>query len=154
MGIAVDLWGNAYVTGFAEDTFWPDAFIAKYDRHGKQVWIELFGAPGGKWGAGDWGIGIAVDRWGNAYVAGCTMGTFPGQTFAGGWCDAFIAKYDRYGEQKWIKQFGTLGDEDAWGIALNHWGDIYVSGCTDGAFSDYDQTFAGGWCDAYIAKLR
>ena len=88
-GIAVDLNGNAYVVGTALSTDFPtknpfqkksrsrcctSAFVTKFDTTGKLVYSTYLGGSGfvgpDATFEGDSGLGIAVDRLGNAYVTG------------------------------------------------------------------------------------
>jgi hypothetical protein len=149
--ITLDHVGNIYVCGSTKGTF-PgqvsagdqDVFIAKFDKNGNQIWVKQFGTP-----ELDVPIGIALDQLGNIYICGHTDGTFPGQVSSGG-SDAFIAKFDKNGNQVWIKQFGTAGFDRGIGIALDPLRNIYVAGDAGGAFPG--QTSAGDR-DAFIAKF-
>jgi len=106
-GIAVDLLGNAYVTGIAGSYNFPinnplqaasgggqDAFVAKLNPTGTALIYSTY--LGGN--NTDQGYGIAVDNSGNAYIAGMTSSTnFPTQNplqaaYGGGSWDAFVAK--------------------------------------------------------------
>ncbi|MHB8772932.1 MAG: choice-of-anchor U domain-containing protein, partial [Syntrophales bacterium] len=110
-GIAVDRWGNAYVTGDTDSdasTFpvavgpglsynggFEDAYVAKVKADG--TGLAYCGYIGGS--EEDIGFAIAVDRWGNAYVAGATdsdASTFPvavGPDLSyNGSADVFVAK--------------------------------------------------------------
>jgi hypothetical protein len=154
-GVASDSADNQYIVGTTEGSFpgqttknvvgYQDAFIAKYDKDGNQVWVKQFGTNDD-----DVANSVAVDSTtGNAYVGGSTWSTFSGQTNAGGQ-DAFIAKYDKDGNQVWVKQFGTKGDEQANSVAVDSTtGNAYVVGFTNNTFSG--QTNAGK-ADAFIAK--
>jgi hypothetical protein len=90
-GITVDVSG-VYVAGSTEGAFqgqtsmglW-DAFVRKYDVDGNEAWTRQLGTR-----ESDHAYGIAVDVSG-AYLAGSTLGVFPGQTSAGG-MDAFVAR--------------------------------------------------------------
>jgi hypothetical protein len=111
-GISVDAAGNAFVTGSTQSdqssfpvTVGPgltynggtfDAFMAKVDTAGNGlVYCGYIGGAGN-----DYGIRIAFDAAGNAYVAGYTLSnesSFPVElgpdlTYNGGTCDAFVAK--------------------------------------------------------------
>jgi Bacterial Ig-like domain (group 1)/Beta-propeller repeat len=106
-GIAVDTAGNAYVTGRTDSTNFPttagafdtsfngfqDAFVTKLDPLGASLLYSTY--LGGS--SIDYGLGIAVDTAGNAYVTGQTFSTnFP--TTAGAFdttyngSDVFVAK--------------------------------------------------------------
>jgi Beta-propeller repeat len=108
-GIAVDLLGQAYVTGYTTSADFPttpgafqpghagseDAFVAKLDRSGSAlVYASYLGGSGE-----DRGFAIAVDLVGQAYVTGHTASAdFPVTSralqpaYAGGAFDAFVAK--------------------------------------------------------------
>ena len=85
--VVVDGVGNVYVAGStAGGKVMGDALLRKYDPAGKELWTRQFGSP-----QDDSGIGVAVDREGNVYVAGQTQGAMPGQTYSGTQ-DAFVAR--------------------------------------------------------------
>lgn len=84
-------------------------------------------------------------------VAGQTIGVFAGQTNPNlNDVDAFVALYDRLGNQIWLRQFGVTGrgEDVAAGVAMNESG-IYVVGWTQATLPL--QTSSGGW-DAWIRK--
>src|SRR5438445_652768 len=117
-GIAVDVQGNAYVTGSTNSRGFPttpgafqtdlagvadaDAFLTKLTPTGTGLVYSTYlgGSLAGSLGGGsiDQGFGIAVDVAGNAYVTGRTQSrnfpTTPGafQTALAGGFDAFVAK--------------------------------------------------------------
>lgn len=68
----------------------------------------------------------AVDARGNAYVAGYTSGTLPGQTTSGS-DDAYVAQVDSAGQVVQILQFGYSGQDSATAIAVDDSG-IFVAG--------------------------
>jgi len=112
-GVALDA-GGVYVAGRAGSY----AFLRRYDTDGNKLWTEWFG----------WGItfanAVAVDATG-VYVAGETI-ALPGQCRAGGY-DVFVRKYDSNGHELWTRQFGSLGNDSAYGVALDVSG-VYVAG--------------------------
>ncbi len=153
-GIAVDSAGNSYVTGYtfgdlsgAGNARRKDAFIIKYDTFGNQIWVEQFGSA-----ADDEGYGIAVDSEGNSYVTGYTKFDLAGPNSRIGYKDIFIAKYDTFGNQIWIKQFGSANDDVGSDIAVDSVGNSYVTGYTRG---DLSNTEIGhkDW-DIFIAKYN
>lgn len=100
--IAVDKAGNVYVTGYYQsnpldfgvtasltNAGGSDAFVAKYDAAGNEVWIKGIGGTGSDKSnaiavdeagnvyitGGDEGYGITVDRSGNIYATGYFEGT-------------------------------------------------------------------------------
>jgi len=143
---ATDNAGNIYFTGATWGNLagsnagkW-DAWIAQYDSNGNQLWAKQIGTP-----EEDHSYAIAVDNQGNAYLAGYTQGNLFAPN-AGNW-DAWIAKYDRNGNQIWAQQLGTPSEDQAKGIATDSQGNIYLTGWTEGAMSENQGSF-----DAWIAK--
>jgi hypothetical protein len=78
-----------------------DAFVARYDTGGNEIWTRQFGAlqP-----APNSIAGVHV-RGNIVYVAGATFGALPGQTVAAGQ-NAFVRSYDVSGTELWTNQFG------------------------------------------------
>ncbi len=106
-GIAMDVSGSAYVTGYTESRDFPthdafqatfggnrDAFVTELSPNGTALSYSTF--LGGS--DGDYGCGVAVDAWGNAYVTGFTGSSdFPysnayQRAFTGAG-DAFVIKF-------------------------------------------------------------
>lgn len=150
-GVAVDAGGNSYVIGRTSGDIAgtgsagnDDVFIARYDTSGNQLWIKQFGTADL-----DWGNDIAVDANGNSYLTGHTLGDLAGTGYPGS-LDAFVAKYDTSGNRLWIKQFGTALRELSNGIAVDVSGNSYVTGYTDGDLTGTGNT---GGDDAFIAKF-
>ena len=131
--IAVDATGASWVVGMTSATL-PgqksagtiDAFIRHYDPAGNERWTRQFGT----W-ENDFARGVALDRAGNAYVAGRTMGTLPGQQTSGGW-DGYLRKYDPAGTEVWTRQFGSGGGEALSGVVVDDAGTVTVAGTTRG----------------------
>lgn len=130
--IAKDSNNNLYIGGLTSGSLsgnisqgGQDAFVAKYDGLGNQVWVKQFGTSGT-----DNITAIQADSNGNIYVVGSTDGALSGNINQGGQ-DAFLAKYDTLGNQVWIKQFGTASSDLASSISISN-GLIYVAGSTSG----------------------
>ncbi|MHC4501525.1 MAG: SBBP repeat-containing protein, partial [Planctomycetota bacterium] len=147
-GISADGSG-VYVAGYTGGTL-PgqtrigagDAFVRMYDFAGTEVWTRQFGTA-----RNDRALAISTNPWG-VYVAGETAGTLPGQTRAG-LMDAFVCMYDFAGTEVWPRQFGTSGNDFAWGISVDTSG-VYAAGFTNGTFPGET---SGGSYDAFAAKL-
>jgi hypothetical protein len=174
-GIAVDLAGNAYVTGVTFSVDWPtttgaldttfnagggDAFVAKLDATGSMLLYSTYLGGSGF----DQGVGIAVNSAGNAYVTGLTgSSNFPTtaaavDTTANGNTDAFVAKLDSAGSVLLYSTYlGGSNADEGHGIALRA-DEAYVTGVS--ASGDFpttagasDTTFNGGIVDAFVARL-
>jgi hypothetical protein len=150
--IALDLDGNAYVTGFTSSSDFPttpgafqsvcnsngsnyfdlaDAFVTKLNATGTEIVYST--CLGGR--NFEDGVAISVDLAGNAYVAGRTSSadfpTTPGAVQAGSevetWGGAFVAKLNAAGSALVYSTY--LGDQ-LWAsdIAVDSVGDAYVTG--------------------------
>jgi hypothetical protein len=85
------------------------------------------------------------------YAYGQTSVALPGESSAGGF-DLFLRKYDVQGNLIWTRQFGTPGDDFAFGgvtMAAKD-GAIYVAGLVPDALPG--QAYAGGPFDAFLRK--
>jgi hypothetical protein len=158
--IAVDQRGNIYITGYWNGEQFPslsgeqNVFVTKFSASGRRLWLQQFGTRRSpdpfnfsKTGY-DSPYGIATDRKGNAYLTGFTDGDLAG-TNAGG-RDAWVAKYNTNGRQIWIKQFGTAGNDEAYSIASDLRGNIYLTGNTEGNLIRPNL----GSGDAWVIKLN
>ncbi len=147
IGVAVDGSGNAYISGLTGGSLigsnagGEDVFLAKYDSGGNQQWIRQFGSANI-----DRSADVAVDGSGNIYICGSTLGNLNGGN-AGGW-DAFVAKYDNDGNQQWISQFGSAGDDRGNSAAVDGSGNTYVTGFTGGSLDGSN----AGLADVFLAK--
>jgi len=139
-GITTDNLGNFYITGsgFNHNI---GAFVAKYDANGNHLWTRSLKSSG-------WQLSrsVAVDLFGNVYLAGHTDGSLEGNN--AGEIDAWVAKYDSSGNLQWIDQFGTPSNDIAWEIKVDNSGNVYLGGDTQGSLAG---TNAGG-TDAWLAK--
>lgn len=148
--IAVDANGNSYLTGHTPGdlagTGYPgsyDGFVAKYDTSGNPLWVRQFGTP-----LREHCNGIAVDVDGNSYITGSTDGDLSGSGNAGG-NDVFIVKYDSLGNMQWIRQTGSIMNEDGYGISVDSNGNTYISGVTWGDLAGSGNI---GYGDVFITK--
>ena len=174
-GIAVDISGNAYVTGLTDSIDFPttpgafqitfkggrDAFITKLNPAGNALAYSTYLGGSNQ----DEIFGIAVDASGNAYVTGLTKSTdfptTPGafQTSLKGDADAFVTKLNPTGSALVYSTYlgGSIFD-DGFDIAVDTSANAYVTGLTEskdfpttpGAF----QTSLKGQRNAFVAKLQ
>lgn len=119
-----------------------DAFLVKYDSEGNLLWIRQFGSD-----SSDYVYGVSADESG-IYITGTTFGILLGLANFGA-SDAFLARYDKEGNQIWIKQFGTSASEYANSISVDYTG-VYITGVTFGDFSGYSNL---GGIDAFLSKF-
>jgi len=117
--------------------------------------------------ANDYGLGIAVDSAGNAYITGATSSSsFPTAspiqpTYGGGSLgqgDAFVTKLNAAGTALVYSTYlGGSGDDYATGIAVDGAGNAYVTGSTKSPNFPTEnplQPAYNGGGDAFVAKLN
>ena len=146
-GVAVDSAGEAFVTGWTTSTNFPvttgafqttfhgtqEGFVTKFNSTGAGLVYSTFLG-----GTGSTTVNaIALDATGNAYVVGATSATdFPStpgavQSQLAGRTDWFVAKLNSTGSSLLNSTFlGGRGGDDPFGVALDHAGNVYVSGFT------------------------
>ncbi|MBO9201624.1 MULTISPECIES: SBBP repeat-containing protein [Niastella] len=130
--IAVDRYGNAYVTGTGTAASGGIGITTiKYDGNGNIIWVRRFGSGSAS--------AIVVDKNGNVYVTGAAphMGT-------GG--DATTIKYDNDGNLLWVSQFNgsPINDADVPSdLAVDNNGNVYITGfsITELAADDHSEIF-------------
>ena len=193
-GIAVDSSGNAYVIGTTDARDFPttpgafqpalarglDAFVVKLNPQGSALSFATY--LGGSestlsfYQNQDFGLGIAVDSMGSAYVTGvtnssdfpttsgvvkpvnserCVTGEFGPILFC---TDAFVTKLNPAGTALVYSTYlGGGGDDAGAGIAVDSAGNAYVVGSTSGgipATAGAAQSAYGGSGDGFVAKLN
>ena len=104
-----------------------DSFVRKYDPAGTVLWTRQFGSD-----VDDYAVGAAVAPGGDVFVVGTTQGAFPRQKSAGD-SDAYIATFSADGGDRWARQFGTTGADDAEAIVFDAAGHPFVAGRAGGA---------------------
>jgi hypothetical protein len=68
--------------------------------------------------------------------------------------DAFVARYSKTGALRWVKTFGTTGDQSATCVSKTSSGDVLVAGPFDGTFSAGSSLFnAVGSTDIFVVRL-
>ena len=173
-GIAVDSNGYAYVTGETESSNFPtknpyqpslsdlmDVFITKLNSTGNVLIYSTYLGGSGN----DYGMSIAVDSSGCAYVTGNTASSnFPTknayQATRKGSFDLFITKLNAAGNDLVYSTYlGGTGTDNGRGIAVDSVGCAYVAGYTDSTDfptkNAYQPSIAGSYTsDTFITKLN
>jgi len=171
--IAVDGSGSAYMTGYTYSSDFPtvdpydgsfngdaDVFVSKLSASGSSlVYSTYLGASNH-----DYGIGIAVDGSGSAYVTGWTNSSGfptvnPYDAIYNGYDDVFVSKLTASGNSLVYSTFlgGNLSD-GGYDIAVDGSGSAYITGFTyssdfpvvnpyDGSFNDFY------YYDVFVSKL-
>jgi uncharacterized protein (TIGR03437 family) len=171
-GIAVDVQGNAYVTGSSGSIDFPaknaiqsapggsgDAFLVKLNATGSAlIYSTLLGGNGI-----DTGSAVALDAAGNAYIAGSTFSTNlptknPLQAAIGGQQDAFVAKINAAGSAwEYVTYLGGNAVDQGNAIAVDAGGSAYITGYTASNNFPVQSAFRGsnaGAVDAFVTKLN
>jgi len=119
-GIAVDAWGNVFVTGLSWRSGTASDYITiKYDGNGNEQWIAFYNGPGN---SQDGAVAIALDDSGNVYVTGTCWGNASQQDYA-------TIKYNIDGTQQWVALYnGPGGHSSATALVLDAFGNVYVTG--------------------------
>ena len=110
----------------------------------------------------DEGDSIAVDSFGNAFVSGTTFShNFPTKnalqpSYGGGFSDVFIAKFNSTGGLIFSTYFGGNASDEARGIAVDKFGNCYVTGSTYSSNFPTKNAFnstKGDSSDVFLAKF-
>jgi len=122
--LAVDHKGNSYVTGysFGIGTF-ADITTIKYSPKGDTLWVARFNGPKS---GNDWAVALVVDDSENVYVAGavdCDPDPEGVST-----CDYATIKYSSDGDILWFNRYNELGNDYAYDLSLDKYGNVYVTG--------------------------
>ncbi len=179
--IAVDASGSAYVTGGVDSMDFPttsgafqetrpfgatSAFVTKLNPSGSSLAYSTYLGKTVPSGSYEYGMGIALDGAGAAYVGGYTndsgFPTTPGafQTANAGADDAFVTKLNAAGSALVYSTFvGGSGYDVAFAIAVDGLGGAYIAGGTQS--SDLPTTVGsfqpargpGGAGSVFVTKL-
>jgi subtilisin family serine protease len=151
--VTLDSLGNTYIAGRTSANLAGinlgsyDAWLAKYDAGGTEIWKQQLGTAGY-----DAAKGIVADRTGNLYVTGWTDGSLDGNAADR---DAWLTKYDFRGQLIWRKQIRVASNPDLadydisnGSLAIGNDGSVYLTGLTHAALAGASQ----GDADAWVAK--
>ncbi len=173
--IAIDVWGNAYITGWTNSSNFPvtpgafdtsynggewDGFVTKLNASGSPLLYSTY--LGG--GNGEGGYAIAIDGSGNVYITGYTYSSdfpvTPGafDTTYNGNANVFVTRLNTDGSALVYSTFlGGAWNDFGSGIGIDGSGNAYITGytyssdfpVTPGAF---DTTFSG--LDVFVTRLN
>ncbi len=119
-----------------------DAWLARFDAAGNQVWLRQLGTP-----ATDRAYAAAADGSGGVYVCGTTRGGLGGAHQ--GDDDAWIAHYDGAGTLLWSDQLGTNSIDAEPAAASDGQGGLFAAGYTFGALTGLNKGSGDGWVAHY-----
>ncbi|UCG91818.1 MAG: SBBP repeat-containing protein [candidate division WOR-3 bacterium] len=129
--LTVDNAGNVYVTGWSEGPGSGDDYATvKYDSLGTEQWVARYNGPVN---GDDGAYALAIDDAGNVYVTGQSRGS--GTTW-----DFATVKYDSSGTEQWVARYDgpTSSWDQAYAIAVDDAGNVYVTGWSEGSGTGYD----------------
>ncbi|UQA62118.1 SBBP repeat-containing protein [Polyangium aurulentum] len=136
-GIAVDAKGRVLVIGTFDGKVdlgggplasagKGDVLVAALDENGNHLFSERFGNAEDQSGQG---IAVAPD--GRVVLTGFFAGSIDfggGALVSGGSTDGFVVGLGATGEYQWSRQFGDLGTQFGFGVAVDPAGDAFVAG--------------------------
>ncbi len=126
--VGTDPQGNVYVTGrsIANNR---DYLTIKYNANGVRQWTARYNGDGN---GNDEPYAIVVDAQGNCYVTGASRGTGTADM------DYVTIKYSTAGTREWVARYNGDGNDNdyAYGITLDRWGNVLVTGYSFGLGSD------------------
>lgn len=140
--------GGVYLGGSAIGSFagpsagGQDAWLARFDGAGNQLWLQQFGT-----GQNESLSTAAPDGSGGAFVAGSGSGGLGGSAF--GASDVWIAHYDSAGNQTWVRALGSAANDYAHAAAPDGAGGFYLGG---ESWGDLGGPNAGS-TDAWLARF-
>ena len=178
-GIAVDISGNIYITGWTESANFPtvnaiqpthgvgkDAFVTKISAAGNALVYSTY--LGGGNNGNDNGHAIAADGYGYAYITGITD-SFNFPTTSNAYQDklgitgvyaynAFVANLDDTGNLLYSTYLGGTNYDEGYGIALDRVGYVYIVGQASSWLdfptkNAFQGSYGGGGGDAFVAKI-
>ncbi|KUG06734.1 T9SS type A sorting domain-containing protein [Solirubrum puertoriconensis] len=141
--VAVDLAGNAYLTGQASGSQVHigalafanrerQTYLASYTPQGTVRWAQMWQSVASYGGNRGWGV--SVDNFGNCYLSGNQFGgmQLAGQSIpANSSYSLFLAKFDaRQGQLQWLQAPAANGNGNS--LATDNQGNVYLAGSFSG----------------------
>lgn len=155
--IDTDSKGNVYTSGWTSGALGTndgkssksesrDIWLTKFSPDGTQQFAKQFGSPGDD---GTYLSDMQIDAQDNIFLTGYSDNKL-GKGQKDGAYNAFVAKFDTEGTNKWVQQFGSKDRIDnLTGVSVDNAGKVYVTGYTDGSLGS---TNTGG-VDAFLAQF-
>ena len=180
IGVATDNAGNVFLKGSTGSSDFPTlilsggysqaylggpngyGFLVMFNSGGTRLFATFWGG-----GGGEYCTSIAVDGLGNALITGITAGGFPASggfqmTIGGGFCDAYVLKFNPNGTILWGTYFGGNSWDWGWDVAIDSGDNIIITGWTSSpnfpvTAGAYQSAFGGSssvvFGDVFIAKF-
>lgn len=160
-GIVVDDQDNFYLSGTTSGNLFgtlqsseSDAWVAKFDSNGNQIWANQFGANLTD-GSGNSSFDLDVDDSGSVYVSGLAIKenqdretfNFTAED------DSFVVKFDSNGNQQWFTEFDTPAFNESYGVSVDGQGNVYTTGWTQGLVRPSDPSRLVQNYDYWLSKL-
>jgi flagellin len=120
-----------------------DAFVAKLDRNGNQIWLNQLSGT-------QFGNGVTGGPDGSVYAVGTMNGALNGVTPVGS-TDAFVTKFNADGTVAWTTNIATTTSDLGEKITVDKNGDIYVTGSTYGSLDGINLM---GNRESFLTKLN
>ncbi len=126
--MVLDNSGNIYVTGRSQLGAFNDFATVKFNSSGVLQWSAKYNGTGN---VDDEARAIAVDGSGNVYVTGNSYSTAINSDFV-------TIKYNSNGDSVWVKKYDYFASYDvATSIAVDNFGNVYVTGGSGSSAGDY-----------------
>jgi hypothetical protein len=161
-GLAIDVFGNTYVTGdflggsvsagdlnqTGEGSY--DIFLAKYSPGGEVLNLTAFGGIGA-----DGGTSLSTDNVGNVFLGGYFEGSIlvdEISVMSNGNRDMLVVKLDENGVAQWAQSVGSTGNDITYALTNDDSGNTYFTGLFFASVSVGDIDLNGG--GTFLAKLN
>lgn len=160
--VDTDSKGNVYATGWTtgdlgtqegnrrSESYDYDIWIAKFLPNGTMEWAKQIGSKGDD---GEYLSDMEIDSKDNIFLTGYTNDKL-GKGKIDRTYNAFVAKFDTEGTNKWVQQFGSKSNLDyATGVTVDDFGKLYVTGFTDGVLGTNTTGADAAAVDAWVAQF-
>lgn len=128
LSMAIDVFGNCYLTGIGSDGITDGGLTIKYNINGVLQWVKAF-----FYGEGGRANAIIADGNGNAYITGYYGVGGPN-------LDYITIKYNPNGDSVWVRTYGGTanGNDEAYSIDKDDSNNIYITGRSRDAVNNRD----------------